>query len=132
MTFSYVLSHQFVKSFEVLFAQVLPELLIICRYEIVIDQSASCDFDGHLSVLLTIKLLNLLYLVLQLTRHLINLSALHVLMIYLISSAGDGSSFASSFLHLFELEELSFSEFNDHEFLKLNKIDDVKKRFESV
>ena len=124
MAFSNILSHQFVQSFEIFFAQILPEFLVVSRNKIIIHQSASCDLHGHLSVRLAIELLNLLDFVLQLTRHLIDLCTLHILMIYLVSLRG--ASFALSLLHVFELEQLSFSEFDNYKFLKLDKIDHVE------
>ena len=48
------------------------------------------------------------------------------------SNYGLGTIFILSFLHLFELKQLSFSKFNNYEFLELNEVDYIKKRFDSI
>jgi len=108
MAFSNILSHQFVKSFEILFAQILPEFLVISRYKIIIYQSTAGYFNGHLPVLFAVEILNLLNFVLQLTRHLINLCALHIQMIYLVSPASYGASFAFSFFAFVRIGAIAF------------------------
>lgn len=57
VTFSNVLGQKFFKSSEVFFAKVVPEIPVLWRNEIVIDERGSGESDCRLSVLLLVEIL---------------------------------------------------------------------------
>ena len=73
MTLTNVLGEQLLEAAKVFFAQVVPEISVFRRNEIIINKGRASESNCALSVVLLVEVLQLLHLVLQLGGHLVDL-----------------------------------------------------------
>lgn len=122
-----LLCHELVQSTEIFLAKICPELLVICRNQIIVHQVTFCKFSCHLLERSSVKFLYLFYFLFELSYHLVDLGRLHIQMINMV--AFDHCVISLLPIHLVQFVQLlvSLPEFLDHELLQADYIHNVKK-----